>query len=94
MLVLWFNKRSQQKVYNALFSKGSEYKHIYKLYSIVSQGSGTEIYNHKMALTNSLAAELKWPFCQYVPQVWLALGQAELYWLLQLGSDFYQVQLG
>ena len=50
--VLWFNKRSQQKVYNALFSKGSV------CINIVSQRSGTEIYIQQNCLGNSLTAEL------------------------------------
>ena len=47
VVIQLFNKKSQQKVSNALFSNGSEYTRIY----IVSQCSGTEIYIHKTTLT-------------------------------------------
>ena len=73
--VLWFNKRSQQKVYNALFSKGSEY-----IQYILSATQWHRYLYTRDNFDNSLTAELVWHFCQYFTQVWLAWRQAELSW--------------
>ena len=79
LLVLWFNKRSQQKVFYCLFriayTKYCQLKDCCYMYS-------KWICTLNMSLPRSLTAELVLLPSKYFTQVWLAWRQGEPFWLI------------